>query len=100
MLRCGPWPRSGTPRFFELLRAAGLEVHGQALPDHADWQRAGLGAAAGTLLMTEKDAVKSPRPAVPDAWYVPVEAVFEPAAGEALLARIDEALARRRTGGP
>jgi len=86
-------------RFFDLLSAAGLEVHGQALPDHADWQRAGCAAAAGTLLMTEKDAVKSRRPVVPDAWYVPVEALFEPAAGEALLARIDEALARRGAGG-
>ncbi|MFO1378405.1 MAG: tetraacyldisaccharide 4'-kinase [Steroidobacteraceae bacterium] len=87
-------------RFFELLRAAGLEVHGQALPDHADWQRTGLGDDTGTLLMTEKDAVKSRGPVAADAWYVPVEAALDPAAGEALLARIDAALARRGPQSP
>ncbi|MCC7198299.1 MAG: tetraacyldisaccharide 4'-kinase [Gammaproteobacteria bacterium] len=83
-------------RFFALLRAAGLEPRERALPDHADWQQAGLEADGVPVLMTEKDAVKSHGRRPVDAWYVPVEAVFEAADGEMLLNHIERGLRRHR----
>jgi tetraacyldisaccharide 4'-kinase len=83
-------------RFFALLRSRGLAVVPQPLPDHADWRRAGLGRGGETLLMTEKDAVKSRADGPADAWYVPVEACFAAADAARLLAVVDAALARRR----
>lgn len=85
----------GNPgRFFALLRARGLEVVEHPLADHADWRRAGLGHGGETLLMTEKDAVKSPGDGRVDAWYVPVAARF--AADDAQ--RLLECVLRVRAG--
>ncbi len=79
-------------RFFGLLRAAGLQVRGIALPDHADWQRADLDAPGSPLLMTEKDAVKSTGHIAADAWFLPVDAVFDPGDAGRLLACIEARL--------
>lgn len=87
-------------RFFALLRAAGLEPRERALPDHADWQRAGLDADGSPLLMTEKDAVKSRGCPAIDAWYVPVEAVVEGADGTKLLECVERGLRRHRGSCP
>jgi tetraacyldisaccharide 4'-kinase len=72
--------------FFEMLRGAGVKVAKTiALPDHDDF--ASLPELAGTIVCTEKDAVKLWR-ARPDAWAVPLEVRIE----EAFWARLDEKL--------
>lgn len=73
------------PRFFDMLAATGIEVVAHAFADHHAYQRAELQfGEALPLLMTEKDAVKCRAFALPDAWYVPVQAQFD-ADGIALL---------------
>src|SRR5580704_18936667 len=69
----------GNPeRFFNLLRAHGIEVLGHPLPDHAHLQSADISFAdQRPVLMTEKDAVKCQRIAGPHHWYVPVTASFD-----------------------
>ena len=64
----------GNPeRFFDMLRAYGIEVLGHPLPDHAHLRPADIVFADGRpVLMTEKDAVKCARIAGPHHWYVPV----------------------------
>ena len=57
--------------FFAMLRAAGLQLTAtRALPDHHDF--AGFAGSHGTLVCTEKDAVKLWR-LRPDAWAAPLE---------------------------
>lgn len=65
----------GNPQaFFDGLRAAGLEVTGHALPDHAGLDPAALPCPAdATVLMTEKDAVKCPTGALRDGWWVDLD---------------------------
>jgi tetraacyldisaccharide 4'-kinase len=65
----------GNPqRFFDTLRANGLEVSERPFPDHHGFQPADLERPAGmSLLMTEKDAVKCLAFADADCWYVPVQ---------------------------
>jgi tetraacyldisaccharide 4'-kinase len=69
----------GNPeRFFNTLRAHGIEVEGHPLSDHA---RIGpedvLFGDDRPVLMTEKDAVKCAGAADERHWYVPVTACFE-----------------------
>ena len=59
-------------RFFDSLAAMGLEFVPHAFPDHHAFTPADL--PAGTLLMTEKDAVKCAAFARPDDWYLAVDA--------------------------
>lgn len=65
----------GNPQaFFDGLRAAGLQVTGHALPDHAALDPGGLPCPAdATVLMTEKDAVKCPAGALRDGWWVDLD---------------------------
>ncbi len=85
----------GNPRrFFEMLRARGIEVIEHPLDDHAQPLAGDLRFADDLpVLMTEKDAVKCG--ALGDArhWYVPVDAVLEPASATALLAVVSARLA-------
>jgi len=69
----------GNPRrFFDLLRAFGLEVQEHAFADHHRFRASDLEFADGLpVLMTEKDAVKCLAFAAPARWYVPVDAVIE-----------------------
>jgi tetraacyldisaccharide 4'-kinase len=69
----------GNPRrFFDALRAVGIEVREHAFPDHHRYRAADLEFAESLpILMTEKDAVKCRAFAGPARWYVPVDAVFE-----------------------
>jgi tetraacyldisaccharide 4'-kinase len=65
-------------RFFNMLRAHGIEVIGHALPDHARLTPADVDFPdAKPVLMTEKDAVKCRHAADERHWYVPVSACFE-----------------------
>jgi tetraacyldisaccharide 4'-kinase len=71
-------------RFFRLLRDRGLDFRERPFRDHHPFRPGDL-PAAGTVLMTEKDAVKCEGFARDDWWYVPVEA--QPAA--AFVDRLD-----------
>lgn len=77
-------------RFFAALAAAGLDCVPHAFPDHHAYAAADLAwARGGTLLMTEKDAVKCRRLGLrDDAWYLPVSARLDPRLLERLLARV------------
>jgi tetraacyldisaccharide 4'-kinase len=64
--------------FFAALRDAGIELHEYALPDHARLDRRALGLPeSGTVLMTEKDAVKCLAYAQPGWWYVELDVTIE-----------------------
>jgi tetraacyldisaccharide 4'-kinase len=83
-------------RFFNMLRARGIEVIGHPLPDHAPMRAADIFFNdARPVLMTEKDAVKCSRIAGPHHWYVPVNASFDGSESHALLAIVTEAIVRR-----
>jgi tetraacyldisaccharide 4'-kinase len=85
----------GNPgRFFAALRAAGLPLHEHAFADHHDFERADFQGMQGTVLMTEKDAVKCRGLGLRDAWSVPVEAELPPDFYAALAARLETLHAR------
>ena len=87
----------GNPeRFFNMLRAHGIEVIGHPLPDHAHLQAADISFAdERPVLMTEKDAVKCAGIAGPHHWYVPVTASFDGGESNALLDIVTQAIHRR-----
>ena len=87
----------GNPqRFFNMLRARGIEVTGHPLPDHARLQASDISFADGRpVLMTEKDAVKCELIAGPQHWYVPVTASFTGAESDALLKIVTQAIQKR-----
>ena len=60
------------------MEAAGVKINPQIFPDHHRFRAEDLtGLAHGTVLMTEKDAVKCTAFAGDDVWYVPADAHFE-----------------------
>jgi tetraacyldisaccharide 4'-kinase len=87
----------GNPeRFFNMLRAHGIEVVGHPLPDHARLQAADISFTDDRpVLMTEKDAVKCDGIAGPHHWYVPVTASFSGGESSALLDIVTQAIHRR-----
>jgi tetraacyldisaccharide 4'-kinase len=87
----------GNPeRFFNMLRAHGIEVLGHPLPDHARLQPADISFSdQRPVLMTEKDAVKCERIAGPLHWYVPVTASFNGRESKVLLDIVTQAIQRR-----
>jgi tetraacyldisaccharide 4'-kinase len=85
----------GNPeRFYAALRAAGLPLHEHPFPDHHDFERADFRGMQGTVLMTEKDAVKCRGLGLRDAWSVPAEAELPPGFFDALVVRLEQADAR------
>ena len=81
--------------FFEMLRAAGLQLaRTVALPDHHDFAADPVGDAAADVVCTEKDAVKLWQRR-PDAWAVALEieaqAGFWPALDRLLDAKLSSA---------
>ena len=76
-------------RFFDGLRALGIEVVPHAFADHHAFRPADLAFGDQLpLLMTEKDAVKCVRFAAANAWCVPVRAELPDAFLAALAARL------------
>jgi tetraacyldisaccharide 4'-kinase len=69
----------GNPkRFFDLLEDAGLDVIPHPLADHADVGEAQLTfEEPGSVLITEKDAVKCEGLGLPDIWCVVVDLEFD-----------------------
>jgi tetraacyldisaccharide 4'-kinase len=88
----------GNPeRFFNMLRAHGIEVVAHPLRDHAQLLAADISFDdRRPVLMTEKDAVKCGGIAGPQHWYVPVTASFAGGESDALLGIVTEAIARRK----
>ena len=84
----------GNPgRFFDQLRAHGMQVIEHAFPDHAELRGADLEFGDKfDVLMTEKDAVKLGRHADDKFWAVPVELVMEPALSGPWLEQIESRL--------
>jgi tetraacyldisaccharide 4'-kinase len=80
----------GNPqRFFQTLRASGIEVIEHAYPDHHAFTAGDLAFADELpVLMTEKDAVKCAPFASARLWYVPVTAQFSDADARELLQRV------------
>lgn len=84
----------GNPaRFFDMLRAHGMQVIEHPLPDHA-----GLGPAELSfgddfeILMTEKDAVKLAGPMPDKYWTVPVNLEIDPVIARPWLEQIESRL--------
>jgi len=76
-------------RFFDDLRAHGLDVVSHPFPDHHAYTSGDLDFGdTAPLLMTEKDAVKCAAFAPPQAWAVPVRAVLPETFFDALAARL------------
>jgi len=84
----------GNPeRFFDQLRRLGLDAAPHVFPDHHDYTPSDL--PAGTLVMTEKDAVKCAAFAPDDAWYLMVDAEVEAGLKELVLDRLKEIHGRK-----
>lgn len=81
----------GNPsRFFDSLRAVGIELIEHAFADHHQFVREELAFADGLpVLMTDKDAVKCRRFAQPGWWRVPVRAELPTAFFDVLIERIE-----------
>lgn len=90
----------GNPeRFFNMLRAHGIEVAGHPLPDHANIRSVDISFGdERPVLMTEKDAVKCAGIAGPQHWYVPVTASFDGAESDALFGIVTKAISERAAG--
>lgn len=84
----------GNPqRFFDSLRALGIESANHAFPDHHRFVAADLAwPDASAILMTEKDAVKCAAFADERCWFLPVQARID----AALVTRIEEKLRGRQ----
>lgn len=77
-------------RFFEQLRAHGLQIQPHAFADHHAYVAADFAEfAQDHIIMTEKDAVKCRQLPLPNAWVLPVSAVLPAELVEWLLAKID-----------
>jgi tetraacyldisaccharide 4'-kinase len=88
----------GNPeRFFNMLRAHGIEVLGHPLPDHARLTKQDIRFPdTKPVLMTEKDAVKCREVADARHWYVRVTATFEGNEASELLAIVADRIAAQR----
>lgn len=73
-------------RFFARLSALGLRFTAHAFPDHHSYQLHDL--PSGTVLMTEKDAVKCTRFERDDLWYLAVDANVDAGLNSLLLQRL------------
>jgi tetraacyldisaccharide 4'-kinase len=81
-------------RFFEHLRALGIDADGHAFPDHHRFTPADLDfGQASAILMTEKDAVKCVAFADDRCWALSVLAAID----DSLLALIEEKLRGSQT---
>ena len=84
-------------RFFDDLRAHGIEVVPHPFPDHHAYAPGDLDFGdTAPVLMTEKDAVKCAAFAPPQAWAVPVRAVLPASFFDAVAAKITQS--RRASG--
>jgi len=87
----------GNPsRFFDQLRASGLDIIEHGFSDHHHYQNTDFsGWEQDCIIMTEKDAVKCGQLALTDAWYLEVEAVFSKTLETELASRLLPLLEQR-----
>jgi len=92
----------GNPeRFFNMLRAHGIEVVGHPLADHARLRPQDIiFADERPVLMTEKDSVKCAGLADRRHWYVPVSACFDGGESTTLLDIVTQSIAKRGQPSP
>ena len=90
----------GNPRrFFDLLRAHGMQVIEHAFPDHARLGRQDLRFGDDfDVLMTEKDAVKLVEPSGNKLWSVPVELQIDPVLAGPWIEQIESRLHSEQEG--
>lgn len=90
----------GNPlRFFDMLRAHGMQVIEHVFPDHAPLDVSSLTFADEfEILMTEKDAVKIGTRVSDRFWYVEVDVQMEPALAGPWLAQIESRMRDRAPG--
>lgn len=81
----------GAPqRFFDMLRAMGLDVIEHAFPDHHEYFVDDLAFADGVMLTTEKDAVKLVHLSLSlPVWVLPVTAQLSPNLAEFVLEKLN-----------
>ena len=84
----------GNPkRFFDLLRAHGIQVIEHGFPDHAAITQADLQFGDDfDVFMTEKDAVKLSQKMSDRYWSVPVDLIMDTEKSSALIDRIEDCL--------
>jgi tetraacyldisaccharide 4'-kinase len=84
----------GNPkRFFDLLRAHGIQVIEHSFPDHAAITQADMQFGDDfEVFMTEKDAVKLGQKMSDRYWSVPVDLIMDAQKSSALIDRIEERL--------
>jgi tetraacyldisaccharide 4'-kinase len=89
----------GNPgRFFDLLRAHGMQVIEHAYPDHAPMSRRELDFGDDfEVLMTEKDAVKLGTAVADKMWTVPVQLQMDPLLSGPWLEQIESRLRNEQT---
>lgn len=75
-------------RFFETLGRLGITVMPHAFPDHHRFRREDL--PSGTVIMTEKDAVKCAAFAGADMWVLAVDAAVSDGLEQRILAKLKE----------
>ena len=88
---CHAFAGIGNPeRFFNMLKAAGLNCQTHSFPDHHPFQATDIQFNdKQAVLMTEKDAVKCAAFADRRHWFVPVSAEFEAGFAEKVLAQLN-----------
>ena len=88
----------GNPRrFFDLLRAQGIQVIEHVFPDHAELSDRDIEFGDDfEVFMTEKDAVKLGRSTRDKFWYIPVELEMDPMEAAPLLEQIESRLRAER----
>lgn len=82
-------------QFFAALRAAGLQVDGRTLPDHAELEKSDIAFGDDLpVLMTEKDAVKCAHLQTENTWFVPATARFDGRDDTRILSGLQQCLIR------
>ncbi len=83
-------------RYFDMLRAHGLEVNEHVFPSDHTFTSKDLGFEEDApLLMTEKDAMKIKPYAKPNHWYVPISAVLGKKFAERLIRTMKQSAQQR-----
>ncbi len=90
---------SNPKRFFDMLTQMGADlVHTESFADHQNFTLPLLEKVVGTnqtLLMTEKDAVKCRQFALPNWWYLPIDAVIPDQVIEKIYSLFEEKKSQR-----
>jgi len=89
-------------RFFDMLRAAGLDIDPLPLPDHFDFSTLPWPASTPDVLVTEKDAIKlePDRVGATRVWVVPLDFRLDAEFERALLALLPSSSIRKSHGHP